>query len=455
MALEYQPRRARPGLRPLDPAYRPLVLRLLNLSLPLLLRFRLFRWLPAAIGRIEVIEADTLARCWDRFAAGQVRLILAFRHAEVDDPLLGLHLLARELPRRAGRLGLTLPRPLRVHFLFDRGMPLWGGRPLGWVLTRLGGLSVHRGRHPDRHALRLTRDLLRGGPAPFAMAPEGATNGLGERIGPLESGVARLALDCAEDLARQGRPEEVVIVPVAVQYTYARAEWGRLARLLAGLEGQLGLPARPDEEPWPRLQRLGGALLGELESFLDLEAAAAAAPDQRIERVRQALLRQAESRLAITSRSRTAEARCRDVEEAAWRRIYRDDPHGVGSLPPLRRRLADWTAHEAALAELRMRLVECFVAVSCDYVPQRPSFERHMELTLLLHDAVARLRGDRYPARPRLGVRHARVTVGAALPVSRRLAEVCAADLPAARWRRELTASLLADIRRAFEQALI
>ena len=455
MALEHLPRRVRPGLRPLEPAYRPLVQRLLNLSLPVLLRFRLFRWLPAAIGRIEVIEADTLARCWDRFAAGQVRLILAFRHAEVDDPLLGLHLLARELPRRAERLGIALPRPLRVHFLFDRGMPLWGGRPLGWVLTRLGGLSVHRGRHPDRHALRLTRELLRNGPAPFAMAPEGATNGLGERVGPLETGVARLALDCAEDLARQGRPEEVLIVPVAVQYTYARADWDRLGRLLGRLERQLGLAVRPGAEPWPRLRRLGEALLGELERFLGLAAAPAAAGQERIERVRQTLLRQAECRLAVPVRRGTAEGRCRDLEEAAWGRIYRDDLHRGGSLPPLRRRLADWNAHEAALAELRMRLVECFVAVSCDYVPQRPSFERHMEITLLLHDAVARLRGDRYPGRPRLGVRHARVTVGAPLPVSRRLAEASAADRPPERGRREMTASLLADIRRAFEQALI
>jgi 1-acyl-sn-glycerol-3-phosphate acyltransferase len=455
MALEHLPQRARPGLRPLDPAYRPLVLRLVNLSLPLLLRVRLFRWLPAAIGRIEVINGDALARCWADFSAGRIRLILAFRHAEVDDPLLGLHLLARDLPRRAERLGLRLPRPLRVHFLFDRGMSLWGGRPLGWVLTRLGGLSVHRGRHPDRHALRLSRDLLRGGPAPFAMAPEGATTGLGERIGPLVSGVARLAVDCAGDLAAQGRPEQVVIVPVAVQYRYARADWARLGQLLTGLEQQLGLPVRPGEEAWSRLRRLGRTLLGELEAFLGLEAGAAATSDQRIERVRQTLLRQAECRLAITPRSGTAEARCRDLEEAAWRRIYRNDLHGGATLPPLRRRLADWSAHEAALAELRMRLVECFVAVSCDYVPQRPSFERHMELTLLLHDAVARLRGDRYPARPRLGVRHARVTVGAPLPVSRRLADARSADQPARGGSRELTASLLADIRRAFEQALI
>ncbi|MCX5968630.1 MAG: hypothetical protein NTV57_13515 [Cyanobacteria bacterium] len=99
--------------------------------LPLLLRLRIFAWLPAAITRIDVEGDDTLARCWHRFGSGQARLILAFRHVEVDDPLLGLHLFSRVLPRRAAKLGLKLPVPFHPQFLFDRGMPLWGGRLLG------------------------------------------------------------------------------------------------------------------------------------------------------------------------------------------------------------------------------------------------------------------------------------------------------------------------------------
>jgi hypothetical protein len=79
-----------------------------------------------------------------------------------------------------------------------------------------------------------------------------------------------------------------------------------------------------------------------------------------------------------------------------------------------------------------------------------------METTLLLHDAMARIRGDRIPARPRLGARHARITVGPVLSVSERWRRL--APTPGQSTRRaerDLIAGLTEDIRRAFEAALI
>jgi 1-acyl-sn-glycerol-3-phosphate acyltransferase len=185
----------------------------------------------------------------------------------VDDPLCGLWLLSRGLPRSL--------RPQPVQFLYDRGMPLWGGRPLGWVLSRLGGISLRRGRHPDWSALRQARQLLRDGPFPLAVAPEGATNGHGEHLSPLEPGTARLALWCRDDLRRAGRDEAVWIVPIGLRYRYLRPSWSRLDRLLARMERRLGLmppPAGggdPQERRYRWLLRLGEALLGELERFYD------------------------------------------------------------------------------------------------------------------------------------------------------------------------------------------
>lgn len=476
MAAERIPTRVQSGLPPIAPAFSPLVLRLVQGLLPLLLRFRLLPWLPAAITRIDVVNGDQLARCYHRFGRGEVRVILAFRHGEVDDPLLGLHLLGRDLPRRARRLGLPLAGPPHTHFLFDRGMPLWGGRLLGWVLSRLGGLSVHRGRHPDWRALRQSRRLVLEGRFPFAMAPEGATNGHGETIGPLEPGVAQLGVWCVEDLQRDGRGEEVLIVPIALQYVYARPEWGRLKRLMANLEASLGLPSptgaavsspHPGEETaaWNRLRRIGEAFLNQLEAFYagnPLRLDRPTVPnvgqtndsDARIARLLDRALAVAESRLDVRGAGTPAD-RCRRLEEAAWRRIHPDDLPPRHRLPPLRRGLADWAAHEAALAEVHMRLAECFVAVSAHYVPARPTFERTMETTLLLHDAMARIRGDRIPARPRLGARHARITVGPELSVSERRRLAPAPGQSTRRAERDLIAGLTEDIRRAFEAALI
>lgn len=420
-----------PPLAPIPPAYCAPLRRVLDWLLPLLLRLRLLRWLPAGITGLELVDGEALVALLEQFRQGRCRLLLAFRHSEVDDPLCGLWLLSRALPRQL--------RPQPVHFLYDRGMPLWGGRLLGWLLSRLGGVSLRRGRHPDWSALRQARQLLRDGPFPFALAPEGATNGHGECLGPLEPGAARLALWCASDLRRAGRDLPVWIVPIGIHYSYPRIPWRRLDRLLARLEQQLGLaplpvPGAGDSGAWRyrRLWRLGEALLTALEAFydrLDGERPGCRAPDvepplpSRIAALRERALRLAEARLGLvppggTAPERTPEDRCRRLEEAAWLWIHREDLPPRRQLAPLQRQLADWTAAEADLALRHMRLVETFVAVSGHYVAERPSFERFAETALLLHDGLARIRGGSLPGRPRLGARRARLQVAEPIRVN-------------------------------------
>ena len=488
--------RFQPALAPIAPAFRPWVLALVQGLLPLLLRLRIFPWLPAAITAIEVEGDATLAHCWHRFDTGQVRLLLAFRHVEVEDPLLGLHLLSRVLPRRAARLGLNLGAPVHAHFLFDRGMPLWAGRPLGWLLASLGGVSLRRGRQPDWRALRQARQLVLAGRFPFAVAPEGATNGHSECIGPLEPGVAQLALWCVDDLRQAGRSEEVLLLPITIQYTYRKADWPRLARLMTKLEAWIGLSAPAQQRPlnpaadelvgdqtgdavdgpYGRLVRISEALLDRLEcldgpcsemaltrsgldrfgswspSGLPLRPAQPGAKSGRLswrlEQLVERCLVLAESHFGCPSTGTSAQ-RCRRVEEQSWRWIYRDDLPPRHQLSPLDRALADRAAHGAALAALPMRLAETFVAVSGSYVAERPSFERFMETTLLIHDALARIHTDGLPARPRLGARRARITIGSPISVTE-----CSRGRGQGE-RRQLLASLSADLRHAFEQALI
>ena len=451
-----------PPLRPIAPAFDRRVLALLHAGLPLLLRLRLFPWLPAGIRGLEVANGDTLSRCLHRFHAGEIRLILAFRHSEVDDPLAALWLLGRDQPRRARRLGLAIGRPTHAHFLFDRGMPLWGGAGLGWLLGRLGGVSLRRGRHPDWTALRRARHLVREGGFPFALAPEGATNGHGERIGPLEPGGAQLGLWCQEDLERAARHQEVLILPIALQYHALRPDWRQLAGRMGQLERSLGLAPWPadglapgPEQLHPRLVRLGESLIGRLERFEGLAADPALGRSQRLERLRERTLAVAEERLGLRA-SGTPESRCRRIEEVVWTRVFPDDLPPLERLSPLERGLADWRAREASLAERHMRLAESAVAVSGTYVQERPTYERFLETTLLIHDVLARLRGDRLPARPRLGARGVRLTVGDPLSVRQhRDAAGVAGAAPARRSaQRAVIASLNAAIRRSFEAAL-
>jgi hypothetical protein len=250
----------------------------------------------------------------------------------------------------------------------------------------------------------------------------------------------------------------VLILPIALQYRYGKPDWRGLARLMARLESSLALPAQADLDPYRRLVRLGEALIGRLEGFYDLESAPALERGERIARLLDRALTVAESRLGLSARG-TPVDRCRRLEEAVWSRVYTDDLPPRQRRAPLDRGLADWRAVEASLAERHMRLAECFVAVSGSYVEERPSYERFMETTLLIHDALCRLRGDRLPARPHIGGRRVRLTIAAPLSVQERLAALRPLDDGAGsasrRLGRAVIASLNDDIRRSFEAALI
>lgn len=428
------PHFAHPPLDFIPQSYSPWVLRLVHGILPLLMRVRVRRWLPSGISKVEATGAETLAELYHQFQTGRIRLILAFRHVEVDDPLTGLYFFSRLLPQVAHRQGIPLQLPIHVHFLYDRGMPLWGGRWLGWLLSRLGGIPVHRGRRVDRLALNAARHLLMEGQFPFVIAPEGATNGHSERINPLEPGTAQLCFWCAEDLAKAGRSETVIILPIGIRYHYTHPSWEKLERLLQHLEKVSGLTVSSvdpgsaknrNTRYAQRICRLGHQVLTQMEAFYaqvhhqppaqvhDLPL------NTRLERVLQQALRTAEHHFGLSSQG-DVNGRCRRIEEAAWTQIYREELRDPRSLSALSRGLLDWNAQQASLHMQHMRLVESCVALREEYLLEKPSFERLAETALIVFDVLARLKGEAYPARPRLGWRGAHFTVGDPISITER-----------------------------------
>lgn len=425
---------AQPRLEPIPTNLNFGVVKLAHLALPLLLRVQFFPWLPAGITNIQVANGKTLAEYYQKFQQGQIRLILAFRHIEVDDPLCGLHLLSRNLPAIARQHQIPLKTPLHAHFLYDRGMPIWGGKALGWVLSRFGGISIRRGKRPDWQALRAARDLVSNGALPFAIAPEGATNGHSELVGPLEPGVAQLAFWCIDDIQKAKRSETVWLIPMGIQYSYKEQPWGNLDKLMSDLELSIGLPNRTIDiqtsefavkQFYERLLLIGETISTKLEQFYqtfypnqNLKPLDQSLPlGERIQALLDRSLAVAEAYFGVKS-SGTPVDRCRVLEEAAWQWTYCLDT--AKPLSSLDQGLADWTAQESSLRIIHMRLAESFVAVSGSYVASRPSFERFAETTLLLFDALARIRGDKLPKRPRLGIRQAKFTVGEPISISNR-----------------------------------
>ncbi len=432
-------------------------------ALPVLLRAHMRPWLPAGIAQVETHNVETLVELYRQFQAGKIRLLMAFRHPEVDDPLSMLHLLSRAVPQAARQQGISLRSPVHSHFIYERGMTIWAGEWLGWLFSRLGGFPIHRGKRLDRVGLKTARHLFAHGRFPITVAPEGATNGHSETVSPLEPGVARLGFWCVEDLLKANRPETVLIVPIGIQYRYVTPPWARLDWLLGQLEAETGLSvpsgmgamlAQPETREtivYERLLRLSERVLTLMEAFYrrfyhqelpdvplcspiadptanptaNPAADPAAQLHARLQVLLDVALRVPERHFALAPEG-TLIDRCRRLEEASWNDIYRDDLPDLGVLSPLERGLADWLAEESALSIRHMRLVESFVAVTSRYLQEKPTVERFAELTLLLFDLVARLRGDKLPQRPRLGWRRSHITVGEPISVSDRWPDYCA-----------------------------
>lgn len=376
---------------------------------------------------IEAVQSEgleALRQQMQDFQQGRIRLLLAFRHPSVQDPAVLAQLLWHDLPR----CGRFRPRP-HAQFLYDRGIPLWAGEAAGWMLSHLGGCSIQRGSL-DLPALRTARALLLDGPYPFAVAPEGATNGHNELVSPLEPGVAQLALWTADDLARAGRTERMVILPLGLQYGFTRPVWPAIEALLSQLERDAGLQASErslePERLYRRMLRLAERILSCMEAFYrDAYHQPLGNPSEsedpnqqlsdRLARLLEAALRVVEQALAVEPHGALGD-RCRRIEQAGWERLYPASASGNGASAsppcPLEQGLAERLAQETAQRLWHMRLVESFVAVSGRYVRERPSQERFADTLLILWDTLCRIKGGNPERRPQLGPRRALVRIG-------------------------------------------
>ena len=103
--------------------------------------------------------------------------MLAFRHPQGADPLCLGYLFSQLIPKVAQEQKIDLNDPIHVHFIYDRGIPLWAGKHIGWTASNLSGTPIQRVK-ADWMGLRSARDLYINGKFPMATAPSGATNSL-------------------------------------------------------------------------------------------------------------------------------------------------------------------------------------------------------------------------------------------------------------------------------------
>jgi hypothetical protein len=413
---------AQPPLEFVPPNLKMGLVRTGSVLIPWLMRKR------ASVVRVEATHTARLADLYREFQAGRARFLIAFRHPSSADAFPVWYLLSHIVPQAARDQGKPLTHVPHTYFLYDRGVPLWAGPLVAWLLPRVGGISIQRGKL-DRMGLKTARDKLANGDQPMAVAPEGSTNGLNEVVSPLEPGVAQLAFWCLEDLRAKERREKVYVVPLGLQYRYIDPPWQAIDAVFASLEIECGLTPDTAGDRYARLIRIANHLLAVLEEYYhrfyqqDLGEPAGEL-GARLKNLMEAALRTAEQYFSIQAKGTPAD-RCRRIEQAGWDRIYREDLKGK-TLSPVQRGLADRLAEESERRMWHMRLVESFVAVSGSYVKDNPTADRFAETTNLLYATVRRLKGLPDGPDPPLGPRRARLDVGEPILVDDRFADYAA-----------------------------
>jgi hypothetical protein len=432
--------RVQPPLEFIPPAFNSTVRQVVAWAFPFVTRSQ------TTVRQIEAENVETLVDLYRQFQDGKVRFLLAFRHPSATDPYCVGHLIWRLVPNVAKQQSVSLKRPVHSHFMYDRGIPIWAGSWVTWLYPRLGGIPIRRGKI-DLMGLKTARDIFANGAFPLAAAPEGATNGHNEIISPLEPGVSQLGFWCVEDMIKAERSEQVLIVPLGIEYRYVTPPWAAVEAIITELEADVGIEPlnlsqaqRLDESIlYKRLYHLGEHLLSVMEGFYtrfyhkDLSTPSQVVKSESLEspskesdeifaarltRLLNVALQVAEEHFNLQPRGSVID-RCRRLEQSAWDCIYREDLK-IETASPLEKGLADRVAEEADLRVWHMRLVESFVAVTGNYVRKNPTVDRFAETTLLIWDMVTRIKGGNPFDRPKLGHQKAFIKVGDPISVSDR-----------------------------------
>ncbi len=342
-------------------------------------------------GKARILHQERLFDAWDGFAAGKSRLILGFRHAYGDDPQLMVYLLHLVMPRAARKAGRKLSGVTHAHFVYGSEVPLWSHPFVGWLLPRVGAVPVNHA-NMDSKGMNRIRSLVSDGVFPLALAPEGHVTYGSERIGTLETGTARFGFWATEDLARQGRDEDVTFLPLSFHYRYGRGIEKKLGRFLDRLARDAGVAdsAAGKREGIPsRIRAVSAAILERLSAFYSLFSGERVAPVQA--EILEASLRAAERISGVRANEGDGPmARLYRVRNACWGKIFRKDLEGMS---PAARALAGRACGEAWYALRHMETAEMLTYIDLEAAEDGLAVEQYVETAVNLGDLLSRVEG--------------------------------------------------------------
>ena len=385
------------------------LVRLGRALMPAYLKFAL------AFTGVEILSPETILNELRDFQEQRSRLIVAFRHPYGDEPQMIFHVFENMLPRIARKSGNPLKAEPALRLVHDYAVPLWGDALIRFALPRAGAMPVYHVKC-ETNSLSSIRAVLRDGPNPLGLAPEGQISYHSETLPRIEHGAVRMGFWCASELNRANRTEEVRILPVSIHYQYDKRDFGKVVAHVQDLESLCGLPQGAGKvedalaQLMPRLVAIEHRLLKHAEAFYASTynySLPETLPDETDRDNRQrrwnallpAALSVAEHALGIDPGQEDVVQRMYRVRLEGWSRVKPEE--SLKSLSPLELALADRRAGEGWFAMRHMELVDLMSYHDVSYVEgSAPSDDRIVEHVLNLRDLASRLMGGNVSNRP-------------------------------------------------------
>ncbi len=371
-----------------------------------------------AFDGIELRSPEAMLSELRDFQAHKSRLIVAFRHPYGDEAQLFFHVFENMLPHEARKSGAPLQYAPGLRLVHDYAVPLWSNAIIRFLLPRAGAMPVYHVKC-ETNSLSNIRSVLRDGPNPLGLAPEGQISYHSETLPRIELGAVRMGFWCASDLEKAGRAEEVRILPLSVHYQYNKRDFNKLVASVCRLEMLCGIQPGAKKLTGslaallPRLNAVEHHLLSLTESFYSStygyavpEAVLNESDGDNRQRRWNALLPKAlevaEDMLGIDPGQEDLVQRMYRVRLEGWGRVYPEE--GLDALSPLALALADRRAGEGWFAMRHMELVDLMSYHDVAYVESasgsQPSDDRMVEHVLNLIDLAYRLMGGNITNRP-------------------------------------------------------
>lgn len=173
-----------------------------------------------------------------------------------------------------------------------------GNHGLNRLLQYLGCYSVMRGT-ADHIAFRVTQNLILEGKRKVVIFPEGEVSHQGNRLLPLKSGGILIAFSALEKLKRRNCQKPILLLPLAIRYTYLHNISCSLVQRIQRLELKMGVTALHRDLCLERLQAVLLQVVSNLERQYDIKPDLCSNLDNRIAHLRLTLLHNTASYLHL------------------------------------------------------------------------------------------------------------------------------------------------------------